>query len=156
QQRNDEYDEEIVVLDIRKTLRLVQSFLRSRLPLEAKESGKPKAGSDFILKLMRYMEASYAEPIDLSDLAGRVHLNASYIVRAFKHETGVTPMQYLNKLRLDAAICFLRHTDMRVQQIAESTGFNSIHYFSRLFKSKYGASPQQWRLTHQERPVSAR
>ena len=59
-------------------------------------------------------------------------------------------MQYLNKLRLSAAISYLVNTEMGVQQIAEATGFNSIHYFSRLFKRKYGSSPQQWRLANRK------
>jgi transcriptional regulator GlxA family with amidase domain len=54
-------------------------------------------------------------------------------------------MQYLSNLRLSAATSFLIHTEMGIQQIAEETGFNSIHYFSRLFKRTYGVSPQQWR-----------
>ncbi|WP_379211152.1 helix-turn-helix transcriptional regulator [Paenibacillus sp. GCM10012303] len=72
-------------------------------------------------------------------------INPSYLVRAFKNEAGVTPMHYLNKLRLSAAVSYLANTEMGIQQIAESTGFNSLHYFSRLFKQKFGCSPSQWR-----------
>jgi AraC-like DNA-binding protein len=142
------YDEEIVMLDIRKTVRLIQNDLRHRLLTVSEASDK--SSRDFIQTLMRHMETSYYEPIDLTRLANRVHLNSSYLVRAFKHETGVTPMQYLNKLRLSAAISYLVNTEMGVQQIAEATGFNSIHYFSRLFKRKYGSSPQQWRLANRK------
>ncbi|GAA3399769.1 AraC family transcriptional regulator [Paenibacillus hodogayensis] len=145
---DNRYDEEIVMLDIRKTVRLIQNDLRYRL--QAVSEANDKSSRDFIQTLMRHMETSYYEPIDLARLSKRVHLNSSYLVRAFKHETGVTPMQYLNKLRLSAAISYLVNTDMGVQQIAEATGFNSIHYFSRLFKRKYGSSPQQWRLANRK------
>jgi transcriptional regulator GlxA family with amidase domain len=145
---SSDYDEEIVKLDVRKTIRLIHNCLRNRLRTAAETNDK--TNREFIQTLMRHMETSYYEPIDLTALSNRVHLNSSYLVRAFKHETGVTPMQYLNKLRLSAAISYLVNTEMGVQQIAEATGFNSIHYFSRLFKRKYGMSPQQWRLAQRK------
>ncbi|TMV48960.1 helix-turn-helix domain-containing protein [Paenibacillus mesophilus] len=143
-----DYDDEIVKLDVMKTIRLIHNYLRNRLHASAEPNDK--ANREFIQTLMRHMETSYYEPIDLTALSNRVHLNSSYLVRAFKSETGITPMQYLNKLRLSAAISYLVNTEMGVQQIAEATGFNSIHYFSRLFKRKYGMSPQQWRLAQRK------
>jgi transcriptional regulator GlxA family with amidase domain len=98
-----------------------------------------------IKELTRYMEVNYYLPTDLEQLANKVHLEKSYLGRAFKQAAGVSPMQYLNRLRLHAAISYLANTKMPVQQIAEATGFNSIHYFSRLFKQKYGCSPLEWR-----------
>lgn len=142
------YDEEVVRLDIRKTFRLIGTVLSNRLQLDSGE--RDRSGREFIQTLMRHMETSYYETIDLAALSKRVHLNASYLVRAFRQETGVTPIQYLNKLRLSAAISYLVNTEMSVQQIADATGFNSIHYFSRLFKRKYGSSPQQWRLANRK------
>lgn len=138
------YDEEIALLDIKKAIRLVHNYLRVH-----STGSKPadKTTRDSVQMLMRYMESNYYNPIDLTDLSSMVHLTSSYLVRAFKNETGDTPMHYLNKLRLNAAISYLANTEMRIKQIAEATGFNSIHYFSRLFKLKYGISPQQWRIT---------
>lgn len=144
-----EYDEEIALLDIRKALRLIRNCLLRADKLPASVRGD-KTTKDFIQSLMRHMESSYCEPIDLASLSGRVHLNSSYLVRAFKQETGVTPMQYLNRLRLSAAISYLANTEMGIQRIAEATGFNSIHYFSRLFKLKFGMSPQQWRMAQKQ------
>jgi len=138
-----EYDEEIVLLDIQKIIRLVQNRLRTnkRTVFDAHY----KSTRELAQTLMRHMESNYFEPIDLAALSLQVHFNPSYLARVFKSETGVTPMQYLSNLRLSAATSFLIHTEMGIQQIAEETGFNSIHYFSRLFKRTYGVSPQQWR-----------
>lgn len=142
-----EYDEEIVLLDIKKTIRLVHNVLQA----DSNESeADDKKTKESVHTLMRHMESNYDRQIDLSALSGKVYLNRSYLVRAFKHETGITPMQYLNKLRLDAAVSYLANSSMGIQQIAEATGFNSIHYFSRLFKRKYGISPQQWRLSQRK------
>lgn len=142
------YDEQLVLLDVRKTVRLIRSRVQAKAPDDA---GHGDRGSrEFIQKLLRHMETCYYEPIDLTALSKRVHLTPSYLVRSFRQETGVTPMQYLNGLRLSAAISYLASTDLGVQRIAEATGFNSIHYFSRLFKRHYGVSPQQWRMANRK------
>lgn len=134
--------EEIALLDIRKTLLLIRHYFRGRI--DASEE-RDQTTRQSIQWLIRQMETNYYDPLDLTALAKQVHLNPSYLVRAFKSEAGVTPMHYLNKLRLSAAVSYLANTDMGIQQIAESTGFNSIHYFSRLFKQKFGSSPREWR-----------
>lgn len=136
------YDEELVRLDMEKTMRLI----RRQLQTADTASGYPDTSTKaFVQRLMRHMETNYYEPIDIDTLSKRVHLNPSYVIRSFKSIAGVTPIQYLHKLRLNAAISLLSHTEMAVHRIAESTGFNSVHYFSRLFKQKHGISPQQWR-----------
>lgn len=98
--------------------------------------------------LIRWMEASYWEKITLQMLSELVHLNPSYLIRMFKEYTGITPFQYLNDLRMNAAIGYLSNSRMSVQEIVDRTGYQSIHYFSRLFKKKHGISPIQWRMEH--------
>ncbi|TMV48603.1 AraC family transcriptional regulator [Paenibacillus mesophilus] len=148
-QKSGLYDEEIVKYDIRKTFRLLSNYLRTEARTSAEEKGK--ASRDYIQPLMRHMESRYRDPINLASLSVMVHLDSSYLVRAFKQETGVTPIQYLNSLRLSAAISYLANTDMGIERIAEATGFNSIHYFSRLFKQKVGISPRQWRTEQKDK-----
>lgn len=138
------YDEEIVLLDIRKTLRLIHNYMRTTKQPASKHDCK--STRELILDLKRHMESNYCEPLDLAALSGKAHLHPAYLVRAFKQEIGVTPLQYLNGLRLSAATSYLANSEMGIQRIAEATGFNSIHYFSRLFKQKFGRSPQQWRI----------
>ncbi|MBP1988457.1 AraC family transcriptional regulator [Paenibacillus eucommiae] len=98
--------------------------------------------------LIRWMEASYWEDITLQTLSDMVHFNPSYLIRMFKEYQGETPFQYLNRLRMNAAISYLANTNMSVQEIAFTIGYQSIHYFSRLFKQTYGKSPVQWRIEH--------
>lgn len=140
--RDPAFEAEIVLLDIRKTILLIRQYFREDRDVPAEHDPTTRQS---IQRLIRQMESEYYDPLDLSALARKVHLNPSYLVRAFKSEAGVTPIHYLNKLRLNAAVSYLANTEMGIQQIAEATGFNSIHYFSRLFKQKYGSSPQQWR-----------
>lgn len=101
-----------------------------------------------IYSLIRYMEHNYNQNINLHQLAGRSGFTPSYVIRLYKEMTGLTPLQYLLELRMNAAISYLQTTSMSVQDIAHSVGFPSIHYFSRIFKQKFGNSPTEWKKKH--------
>ena len=133
---------EIAVLDTRKILLLISGYLERETKLETTAA---MTSEEQVHALMRYMESNYAGDISLRRLAGFVHLNTSYLIRLFHKVAGITPLGYLQELRMNAAVCFLETTSMPDQQIAEAVGYNSIHYFSRLFKMKYGVSPARWR-----------
>jgi YesN/AraC family two-component response regulator len=98
--------------------------------------------------LVRWMEESYWDNITLQTLAERVHFNSSYLVRMFRRYQGETPFQFLNRLRMKAAISYLANSNLTVEEISYTIGYQSIHYFSRLFKQTYGKSPSQWRIEH--------
>jgi len=95
--------------------------------------------------LAHYMECYYQDNITLRDLADFAHLNPSYLIRLFKMTKGITPFQYLNNVRMNAALGYLSNTDLSIQDIVEITGYQSIHYFSRVFKMQHGESPTLWR-----------
>jgi len=91
------------------------------------------------------MESRYSRPLTLDMLAGAFHLDRSYLVRVFRQEAGMTPFAYLGKLRLEAAAHYLASTPLSVTEVADRTGFRSLHYFSRAFKRAYGVSPSSWK-----------
>ena len=75
-----------------------------------------------------------------SGIAPPQHLN-----RLYKRAFDVTPLDYLWRLRVRRGAYLLRHTGMRVSQIAYHTGFRTPNHFSRLIKRRYGVSPRQLR-----------
>ena len=78
-------------------------------------------------------------------------LNYDYMRKLFKKQTGVTPHDYLNGMRMDLAQSLIsckvanRYSDYTVAQLAEACGFSDPLYFSRLFKKKFGASPSEYK-----------
>lgn len=106
------------------------------------------SAQSYIYDLIRHMEDNYMQDITLDDLAKKSGYTPSYIIRLFKEMTDLTPLQYLYELRMNAATSYLQSTRMSVQDIAESIGFPNIHYFSRMFKKKFGESPTEWKRTH--------
>ena len=72
-------------------------------------------------------------------------MSETYFYRCFRKWSGVSPIEYRNTLRLSNAESMLRCTDMRINEIAETVGFDDPFYFCKIFSRKYGASPRSYR-----------
>ncbi len=102
---------------------------------------------DFV-QVIEYIEKNLSKPISLDDLVRLVHFNKSYLVERFKSVYGIPPMQYVNWLRIEKAKELLLTTEKSITEIADETGFQSIHYFSRFFKEKENDTPHGYRQKH--------
>lgn len=100
---------------------------------------------DVVRTCLRYMIDHGSEKITLDEMAELVHLHPNYLCSVFKKYTGKTIFDHLTQQRLRRAARKLRNTRRTVQQIAETTGFPSVSFFSRKFRSVYGCSPTQYR-----------
>ncbi|GAA1596507.1 MULTISPECIES: helix-turn-helix transcriptional regulator [Kribbella] len=98
-----------------------------------------------VVDAMRMMEADPARHWTLTDLAGELHLAPGYLVRLFKSVTGVPPMAYLSRHRVELAADRLLHTDLPIHRIGESVGWPDQNYFARRFKSHYGLPASVYR-----------
>lgn len=94
---------------------------------------------------LAYMTAHYAEPLSLDTLAGILHVAPAYFCRLFRASNGISPKEYLIKLRIEEAAHRLRTTPDGVLEIAQSCGFNSLSNFYTAFKRVMGKSPAQFR-----------
>lgn len=66
--------------------------------------------------------------------------------------TGLTPLDYVNKIRIDRAKHLLVTTNDRLYEIGQHVGFNNEYYFSRRFRQEVGVSPGHYRRSHREQP----
>ena len=96
------------------------------------------------------MEARPAHQWTLTELAEALHLAPGYLVRLFKSATGLPPMAYLSRHRVELAAARLLHTDDAISRIGESVGWPDQNYFARRFRAHYGlsASAYRSRFTH--------
>lgn len=92
----------------------------------------------------QYINENFTQDISLSALADHCHVSAFHFSRIFKSFTSHSPYQYLQEIRLKNAELLLK-TNMPVADIAFSSGFNSIDYFSSAFKKKYNLAPSAYR-----------
>lgn len=98
-----------------------------------------------VREVQKYIMEHFDEQINLSDVSKLVHMSESRLSHVFKNETGVTFIEYLSNLRMNAAEKMLRSKPMTISDIALKTGFGTQSYFSSQFRKKYGISPLQYR-----------
>lgn len=95
--------------------------------------------------ILHYVDEHYAERIKLDDLVEIVHINRYYICKIFQQYVGRTFLDYVNLVRIQKAVSLLVSTNKSITDIAFSTGFQDINYFSRIFKRIMGISPTELR-----------
>jgi len=98
-----------------------------------------------IQNAMQYMHLHFRETINLHDIADSAGLSSNHLSEKFHQYVGVTYKTYLIKLRLDYAVRLIEITETSISELSFFCGFNSSAYFHRVFKSKFGISPYQYR-----------
>jgi len=98
-----------------------------------------------ISKAKFIIQESFEKTIDMEKMAKELPMGYSSFRKAFKRITGTSPNQYHLDLRLNRAKDLLMNTALNINEIADQTGFDSIFYFSKIFKKKNGVSPNSYR-----------
>ena len=93
----------------------------------------------------QYIRTHYKEDIDRDSIAAEIQLSPNYLSHLFHKEAGMSMREYLNECRVVEAKRLLGNTSMTVTEIALSTGFNSIPYFSTVFKKYTDMTPAEYR-----------
>jgi AraC-like DNA-binding protein len=83
-------------------------------------------------------------PLQVHLLAQELGISPQYLSRLFNRRFGMSPLHYVNRLRLNRAKELMRTTRMHVQEISWACGYANPHYFSRLFRKYEGESPTQY------------
>ncbi|HEY1011104.1 MAG TPA: ATP-binding protein, partial [Herpetosiphonaceae bacterium] len=117
--------------------------------IEAALNRKRKPGGSaqrLVRKAMAFMHARYAdEGLGVADIAGHVNINEDYLARCFRQETGLTPMAYLNRYRVNQAKALLAAGAASILEVALGVGFSDSSYFSQVFRREVGMSPRTYR-----------
>ena len=101
---------------------------------------------DKLLQAAAFMEAHIEEDFELDACAAHLALSRRQIERLFNRYLNITPVRYMNDLRLARGRALLAETDLKVTEVAVACGYASTSHFSKSFRKKYGTSP--YRFSH--------
>ena len=90
------------------------------------------------------MEEHYNEGVNLSVIADRLQLSMIYICQIFKKEVGITFKEYLTKIRMREAVRLLKSGRYKVYEVSEMVGYQTVQYFSKVFKKETGKYPSDF------------
>ncbi|CAI6014642.1 AraC family transcriptional regulator [Cohnella sp. JJ-181] len=128
----------LYVLLLELLIRLHRFAAEKREPASAKlPSGMDEA--------LRLIHAGYASPISTAALAASAGVGERQFQRLFARYTGMTPLNYLQAVRINEACRLLRDTDMKVAAVAAAVGYQDLAHFTALFKRVAGLAPGGYR-----------
>ena len=109
------------------------------------ELGNADACTDArMIEIMNYVQANYID-ITLDDLAEKFFLSKPYLSKYIKEKSGITFGDLVKKIRMKKAKALLKSSNMTVENIAMSVGYQNVEHFNRLFKKAYNMTPMQFR-----------
>ncbi len=91
--------------------------------------------------IVNFIKSHLDHKFKISDLANKAYMSETHFYRVFKNETGLSPIDFINKLRLEKALQLLKDPNKKIKDILIETGFDSHSYFNRVFKMAYHISP---------------
>lgn len=101
---------------------------------------------NFVVQATQIVEKKvFLENYNLEMFASDLFMSKSNLNRKIKVSTGLTPVEFIRKVRFDYAFRLLKETDLSIKEVAYSSGFNDPKYFTRCFKKTYGISPKDYK-----------
>lgn len=100
-----------------------------------------------LLRAKDLVDARFAEPLTVDDMASAAGLSRAHFSRAFAATFGESPHAYLQTRRLERAAAMLRTTDRSVADICMSVGLSSVGSFTTSFSKAFGATPTAYRAS---------
>ena len=94
--------------------------------------------------ILHYIKSNY-QTVTMSFLAEFFHYHRSHLGKLIKKYTNLSFSELVTKYRLDHALMLLMNSSETIERIAEEAGYQSADHFSRMFKRKYGCSPNKYR-----------
>ena len=98
-----------------------------------------------LTRLLDWIDENYTQKITLASLAKVSGFNEKYLCRFFKEYTSYTPIDYINRLRVEKAADDMLSKGLSVTEAAYANGFNDSAYFSKMFRQIKGVSPGNFR-----------
>ena len=108
------------------------------------ENSSETAGQDKLTLVTDHIHTHFRNPeLSIAQLSGIFGTSDSYFRRAFTARYSVSPLKYINTLRLEYARELLHSGYYSVEKVAEMSGFRDVKYFSRFIKNETGLSPSE-------------
>lgn len=132
---------------------LAYTLLVSFLSLFGKETGKPivhRKNTNILLQRAKlYIRDNLSQPLHLSDVAGYLNVSERHLSRLFSEGIHETYTDFIRSERIRQAAHLLLTSELSINEIAEVTGFSSVHYFTHTFKQEKKLPPGKFRKQEQ-------
>lgn len=119
---------------------ILELYHRTRVEKTEQKSGY----SAVVSRALEYIEQNYCREISLESCAEATGSGYTYLSRAFRQETGMRFVEYLNQCRIGKAKSLLIRKELSMKEIVEVAGFRNYNYFFKVFKESEGVTPSEF------------
>ncbi|WP_239616571.1 bifunctional transcriptional activator/DNA repair enzyme AdaA [Cohnella mopanensis] len=112
-----------------------------------KPTGQRLPDDEWVSLVTHYIDHYYREKLTLQHLADMSHGSPYHLHRIFKKVRGLTPVEYIQQIRIAQAKTLLDTTDKSIAEIGKDVGLPNAPYFITLFKQRTGQTPESYRQT---------
>lgn len=130
------------------------SVLARNLEIEADK--RTEDDNLYLRKAVEYIQNHYSYPLQINEIAAYVGINRSYLYTLFKEQYGLSPKEYLTNFRITRAAQLLEITELSIESVAMSCGYQDTLGFSKIFKGKMGVTPSVYKKKKEEQLREAR
>lgn len=132
--------------DVRELELWMNNYFRWFLDYQSHKQDRSQ--EDLMLRAKRFIMDNYSNPeLTLGSVAGYVGLNEKYFSSKFTKEEGMTFSNYLTEVRIRKARELMDQTNLKIYEVSQSVGYNSVEHFTRVFKKICKVSPGNYRRT---------
>lgn len=117
----------------------------SAIPASADAKDSNQLDISVIGKALEYISRNYKEQIRIEQLAAVCSLSETHFRRLFREYLKMTPVEYINMVRIQMACDLLKKTNDPIDTVALKSGFTNASSFNRNFKQMIGATPYKWK-----------
>lgn len=130
-----------------REVRIAMDRFLSAMKFDAFEEEEDAGLSPLVRKAVQIVRKYYDQGITLEEVAGRLFISEEYLSSQFKKETGAGFAETIRRYRIERIKGLLVGTRLKINQIAELTGYADSKYMSRVFKEETGMLPTEFRKT---------
>lgn len=118
--------------------------------VQALEKLFPKEGETSVCGIVKaYVNEHYGEDLSLDVIAEQVHLHPAYLSKVFKDGEQINLSGYITEVRMEKAASMLEDPNLKVQDVMRMVGYQKSQYFAKIFKDKYGVTPNDYKKSRQ-------
>lgn len=139
------YSYDLILCYLKEILiRLLRAQKLEHIIHKADTEMKHTIESDIITDVVQYVKNNLDKKLTVSEIAKTIPVSSSYLSTLFRKNTGKHLVEYISAEKMKRAKEYMREGKYTFTQISEMLGFNSIHYFSKLFKKQFGITPSEY------------
>lgn len=135
---------EIVKVHSERGMPKPSHLLKLRMEKEADAIGESSEKAGRIDLALDFVKENYMEDLKVSDIAGAAYMSESYLRRLFAENYNMSPLQYVNYIRIEEVCKILQKKERNINEAARKAGFENMSTFIKNFKRVKGVTPTEW------------